>query len=83
MEGFDAFVTTINAGGVVGVLLFVLYAIYTGKIVTRREYDDLKEDRDRWRESNMRAVDLGDRALLEAERRAYASSQRPSSDTTT
>ena len=59
----------LNTGGVVGVLVFVIWAVYAGKLVTRREFDDLKEDRDKWRDSSLRATDLGDRALLEAERR--------------
>ncbi len=70
----------LNAGGVLGVLVFVLWAVYSGKLVTRREFDDLKEDRDRWRESSLRATDLSDRALLEAERRGFETSRRSSSE---
>jgi hypothetical protein len=39
----------LNGVGVVGVVLLVGWLIWTGRLVTRREIDDIAHDRDEWR----------------------------------
>ena len=39
----------LNGIGVVAVVLFVGWMIWTGRLVTRRELDDIAHDRDEWR----------------------------------
>lgn len=60
--------SVLNTGGVIGVLGFVLAALYRGYLVPRWVHDDLREDRDRWRDTALRATDNADRALMEAEK---------------
>ena len=38
-----------NGIGVVGVVLVVAWMLWTGRLVTRREVDDIAHDRDEWR----------------------------------
>jgi hypothetical protein len=38
-----------NGVGVVGVVLLVGWLIWTGRLATRREIDDIMHDRDEWR----------------------------------
>lgn len=35
--------------GVIGVVLLVAWMLFTGRLVTRREADDIRHDRDEWR----------------------------------
>lgn len=39
----------LNGGGVIGVVLIVAWMLWTGRLVTRREVDDIAHDRDEWR----------------------------------
>ena len=77
---YEAFVKMLNTGGVVGVLAFLLWAFYSGRIIAKWQYDDLKRDRDQWQQTAHRATDLSERAMLEAERRGYDRSRPPSSE---
>ena len=42
-------------GGAVGLLTLVALMIYRGQLVPRRTYDDLRQDRDYWREAAMKS----------------------------
>ena len=46
----------INGAGVVTLLVGLFWMIATGRVVTRREHDAVKEDRDYWREIAMTGV---------------------------
>lgn len=35
--------------GAIGVVLLVAWLLFTGRLVTRREADDIRHDRDEWR----------------------------------
>lgn len=35
--------------GIVGLVIFGCWMIFTGRLVTRREADDIRHDRDEWR----------------------------------
>lgn len=89
MEELSSVVTTINAGGVVGVLVLNLWAIFTGRLVVRWVHDDVVEDRNRWRTTALKATDNADRALMEAEKhynalhpRSVGSTQSDATSTT-
>lgn len=41
MQEFDSFIKILNAGGVVAVLVVVVYLLLTGRFVTGREYQNL------------------------------------------
>ena len=68
--------SVLNTGGVIGVLGFVLAALYRGYLVPRWVHDDVREDRDRWRDTALRATDNADRALMEAEKHYNALQRR-------
>lgn len=46
----------LSGGGVVTLLVGLFWMVATGRIVTRREHDAVKEDRDYWREIAMTGV---------------------------
>lgn len=39
----------LNGAGVAGLLVLLFWMLATGRIVTRREHDSVKQDRDYWR----------------------------------
>lgn len=43
-------------GGAVGLLALGVLLVFTGRLIPRSTYNDLKDDRDHWREVAMKAV---------------------------
>lgn len=64
----DAFLNLLNRGGVIALLSFNLWAFVRGWVVPKWVHDDVREDRDSWRQTALVATDNADRSLLEAER---------------
>ena len=52
-----------------GTAFVVLALILTGHLVPRGQHDQMKEDRDLWREVALGAVTLGEAAVGQAEKR--------------
>lgn len=65
MESFNVgeLVSLLSDAGIVGMLIFVLAGGQRGVYVWRREYEELKKDRDWWRETALRALDVGEEAV--------------------
>lgn len=53
----------ITQGGAVGLLGVVVLLILSGRLIPRRVYRDLENDRDHWREAAMKAIGHADQLL--------------------
>lgn len=56
----------ITQGGAVGLLGIVVLLILSGRLIPRRVYRDLENDRDHWREAAMKAINQADQLLPSA-----------------
>ncbi|WP_432077854.1 hypothetical protein [Streptomyces sp. YPW6] len=59
----ELFGVNVAEGGAVALLAVVVLMVLTGRLVPRRTYDDLKEDRNDWRTAHHKVSDALDEAL--------------------
>lgn len=57
-DGLPVFWTIIQTGGVVGVLTIGLFLIVSGRLPTKQQMADMRNDRDFWRTLALNAMDL-------------------------
>ncbi len=69
----------LQTGGPIAVLAFFITAFLRGWIVTAKQYDDLRRDRDDWKEAALQSIGGAEKALGLAERRRTDSARGPSS----
>ncbi|MEU2996932.1 hypothetical protein [Streptomyces sp. NPDC006863] len=59
----ELFGVNVAEGGAVALLAVVVLMVLTGRLVPRRTYDDLKEDRNDWRTAHNKVSDALDEAI--------------------
>jgi len=60
-------ITYVERGGVVGLLLLVFVMLVTKRLVLGWQYDEIKEDRDRYREMALKLLQTGETTASTAE----------------
>lgn len=63
----DQILQVINTGGVVALLVLIVFTIQRGWYVPSRYFDDLKKDRDEWKELALTGIRAAERAVGVAE----------------
>lgn len=59
--------------GVVGVMVFVGWAFYTRRLRLGSDYQDMEEDRNWWRNTALKGLSAGEKAVTVAERKTRTS----------
>ncbi|MFF0055705.1 hypothetical protein ACFYRI_15070 [Streptomyces microflavus] len=59
----ELFGVNVAEGGAVALLAIVVLMVLTGRLVPRRTYDDLKEDRNDWRTAHSKVAGALDEAV--------------------
>jgi len=72
---FHDVIAAIQAGGVTGLLALIIVAISKGWFTPRSYYEEMRRDRDDWKEIALSQTDAADKALnlMERQRRGRAS----------
>lgn len=62
----------LDSGGTLGLMVLIVVALLRGWVVTRREHEEMRKERDRLLAITLRSVDLADRGTRIAGRAASA-----------